>query len=70
MMKWQYRIVHFDTLGQGLNPKLLVHDSEAGEREYNNPADKVGYLKFMTEYLNYLSNEGWEVSEVISDWKE
>jgi len=70
MAKWQYRIVHVDTLGQGLNPKLKIFDSEAGERTFNNPSDKLEYIKYISNYLNYLAKDGWEVAEMISDWKE
>ena len=70
MPQWQYRIVHFDTVGQGLNPQLRVYDSEAGEKAYKNPSSKLQYIALMAEYLNMLSKAGWEVSEVISDWKE
>ncbi len=67
MEKWEYRVVHFDTVS-GMKTGVSISDSRDGDKRFNITGTKLGYVQLIASYLSTLGEEGWEVVMPMSDW--
>jgi len=66
MPAWEYRIVSMDTVGM-MNTTIWDTGVQEGYTQFRFSEKSIGaYHSFISNYLNQLGNEGWEVIAVLT----